>query len=407
MRFTRSLAVGTVALSLVAVAGCGSDKKDEGSSGTTIPVATIAPAKDLKLAQPVKIVALIADPSISKDPNAIADFNDGIKLAINQINEAGGLGGAPIEFKAIDTSPTAVDQATNSLNLALQENPTVLLGPVSSTTALGLAPRIAEAKIPTIANTVEPSLAKSQKGNEWLYLNRPVNDKTAAQATEFASNELNAKKLGLLSTNTAFGKQGADGVKAGASASGAQVTAERSFEFNATDLTEPISAMKDTQAVIDWGTPNTVALAVTTMAQQGIDVPHIGPGSVGFPSFVKQVGDNSLLKNVYGAVDCNPGDDSRPTTQSFVQAFKNAYNYTPGYAAAEMYDSVFMIRNIIEEKGSSAAADIQAGLNSINWSGGTCAQTYTNKDNFLNHQVDIAKFNDQGQLQTVKTYTDL
>jgi len=36
------------------------------------------------------------------------------------------------------------------------------------------------------------------------------------------------------------------------------------------------------RAVIDWGTPNTLALTVKTFAQQGLrDVAHIGPGSVG------------------------------------------------------------------------------------------------------------------------------
>jgi branched-chain amino acid transport system substrate-binding protein len=411
MRLTRTMASGAVALALLA-AGCGSDSDEGGSGGggggSTVPEVTIPPAKDITLDKPVKIVAIISDPSNSSEGNAIPDFNDGIRMAVDEINAAGGIGGHQVEFSAIDTSPTAVDQATTSFNLALQQQPTVILGPISSTTALGLTQRIADAGIPVIANSVEPQLAKSQQGNDWLFVNRPLNDRSAAQTVQFAADELNAETVGVLATNTAFGRQGVEGFQEGASTAGVTIGAERTFDFNATDLTEPVVAMQDSDVVLDWGTPNTLALSVRTMAQQGmIDKPHIGPGSVGFPSFVTQVGDNSALVNTYGAVDCNPGDDQRDVTKSFVQKFEDRFKYVPSYAATEMYDAVMMVRNIVEEKGSAAPADIQAGLNTVDWDGGACAETYVNKDNFLVHQVVMAKFDDDGVLRTIRTYTDL
>jgi branched-chain amino acid transport system substrate-binding protein len=402
-----AMATGLAVAGLVAGA-CGSDS-DSGSSTPSSNVAqsTIAPAADITLPAPVSLVSVISDPSNSKDPNAIADFNDGIKLAVEQINAAGGIGGHDVAFEAIDTSPTDPNAATNSLNIAIGKNPTAILGPISSTTALAVAPRIGEAGIPTIANTVEPRLAKNAQGNQWLYVNRPVNTETGAIAGQFAVEELGAEKVGIMSTNTTFGSQGVEGIKAGVTEAGGEVTAERSFEFNATDLTEPVTAMQDTDAVVDWGTPNTLALSVTTFAQQGLlDKPHIGPGSVGFPSFVKAVGDNSLLDNVYGTLDCNPTDDPRETTQQFAAAFESKYGYAPSYAAAEMYDAVFMLRNIIETAKAADAATIQSGLNSIDWDGGVCAKTYSNNENFLVHQAVMAKFED-GKPVTVKEYEGL
>src|SRR4051812_23211042 len=316
---TRAVAAGIVLAGLVA-AGCGSDDNGTATSDTTTPAVSIAPPKDITLAEPVTIISLIGDPSNSKDPNAIPDFNNGMKMAVDEINEAGGLGGHPITFEAIDTSPTDPNAATNSLNLALQKNPTVIMGPASSTIGLALAPRIAEAKVPTIVHAVDPRLAKSQQGNEWMWVNRPNNIDAGDITGTFAVEELGAKNVGVLSTNTAFGSQGVEGIKAGVTGAGGTVSAERAFEFNATDLTEPITAMSSADAIVDWGTPNTLALSVTTMAQQAIDKPHLAPGSVGFPSFVKAVGDNSLLNNVYGTLDCNPADDDRPSTQAFDQA---------------------------------------------------------------------------------------
>jgi branched-chain amino acid transport system substrate-binding protein len=400
--------VGGLAVLGVVAAGCGSDSTSSGgSTDTTVAGRTITPPKEITLAAPVSIVSIIGDPSNSKDPNAIPDFNNGMKLAVDEINSVGGIGGHQITFEAIDTSPTDPNAATNSLNLALGKNPTVIMGPASSTIGLALAPRIAEAKVPTIVHAVDPRLAKSQQGNEWLWVNRPNNVEAGDITGTYAVEELGAQKVGVLSTNTAFGTQGVEGIKAGVTEAGGTVSAERAFEFNATDLTEPVTAMSSTDAIIDWGTPNTLALSVTTMAQQAIDKPHLAPGSVGFPSFVKAVGDNSLLENVYGTLDCNPTDDDRPTTQQFVQAYEDAYGIAPSYSAAEMYDAVYIIRNVIEAAGSAENTAIQAGLDSLNWSDGTCAETYSNKDNFLVHQAVIAKFNGDGELITQKTYSDL
>ena len=162
--------------------------------------------------------------------------------------------------------------------------------------------------------------------------------------------------------------------------------------------------MADTDVIVDWGTPNTVTLAITTLNQQGLgETPHIGPGSVGFPSFAKSVGDPALLENVYGAIDCNPVDDRVIDRGLGRTAFEDLYDYEANYASAELYDSIFMIRNVIEEAESSEATVIRDGLKSLDWSGGVCAKRYVNKDNILMHQTVMAKFSD-GALTTVKDY---
>jgi branched-chain amino acid transport system substrate-binding protein len=256
-----------------------------------------------------------------------------------------------------------------------------------------------------IQNTTDPQLAAGQPAaSEWMFGSRPLNSASAAVAGQFAVEELDGAKVGLLSVSSSFGKQGVEGVKEGVTEAGGEITAERTFEFNATDLTEPALAMTDTDVVIDWGTPNTVTLAVTTLNQQGLgDKPHIGPGSVGFPSFAASVGDPALLENVYGAVDCNPVDDSRESTKAWVARFEDLYDYEANYASAELYDSIFMIRQVIEEAESSEATVIRDGLKALDWSGGVCAKRYVNKDNILMHQTVMTKFSD-GALTTIKEY---
>ncbi|MDT3440264.1 MULTISPECIES: ABC transporter substrate-binding protein [unclassified Pseudofrankia] len=406
-----AVSLATAATLLVAV-GCsrdtaGDDLAPASSASPASTAAAIAPSKKFTLPAPVKLVALIGDKTNSKDPNAINDFNDGARLAVEDINAVGGIGGHPVEFAAVDTSPTGQD-VDNSFNLALEQKPTALLGPVSSTTALALLARINQAGVPILQNSTDGRLATDgPSGSPWMFGTRPRNDTSAQRATEFATSVLGAKKLGLLRVDTAFGQQGETGVKAGLA--GTPLVSDKSFAYNATDLTGEVSSMAQAgaQAVIDWGTPNTLALTVKTFAQQGLrDVPHIGPGSVGFSSFATGVGDPALLDNVYGAVDCNPQDDpSRPQVGAWFDRFKAKYGYTPSYGSAELYDSVLILREVIEKAGSADPAAIRDGLKSLSGFAGICSASYANKDGFLISQVVMGRYQN-GVFKTQKVYAD-
>src|SRR5690606_24512816 len=115
---------------------------------------------------------------------------------------AGGIGGHPVELEVIETLPTG-DTVVNSLNLALEADPTVLLGPVSSTAVLAMAERVDAAGVPMIHNTTEPQAQLSgDAGSPWIFGNRPPNSDAAAVGARYAVEKLGAETLGLLHVNT-------------------------------------------------------------------------------------------------------------------------------------------------------------------------------------------------------------
>src|SRR5690606_4590566 len=162
-------------------------------------------------------------------------------------------------------TPAVGDEITNSLNLALEEDPDVLRGPVSSTAVLAMADRVDAARVPMIHNTTEPKAAGGgDAGSPSILGHRPPNDGGAPRTARHAVEELGDEEIGQLYVNTAFGQSGNEAQDAEIEELGAEVAAERSFEFNATDLTEAVLAMEDVDVVLDWGTPATVGLAVNT-----------------------------------------------------------------------------------------------------------------------------------------------
>lgn len=394
--------------STTVIAACGDDSEDSDEEAIE-QESTTTTEPSFELAEPLNIVAVISDPG-GADENAVGDFNDGIRMAVQEINEAGGIGGQEIEFTAIETMAVG-DSMVNSLNLALEEDPDVILGPVSSSAMLAMAERVDEAQVPVIHNTTAPEVAADgEAGSDWIFANRPPNDGAAAIGARYAIEELGAENIGQLYVNTAFGQSGNDAQDEVIDELGAEVAEERSFEFDTADLTEAALAMEDADAILDWGTPGTVGTAVNALAQQGLsDVPHIGPGSVGFSFFSQMVGDESILEGVLGVIDCNPAGDEREEVQQWRARFMDEHDYEPSYATAQMYDSVYLVKQIVEEAEAADPETIQAGLAGLGEDSepyeGICA-TYSNENNVLQHSSVVARYED-GSLVTEETYEDL
>lgn len=404
---TRSMRVVAVVSVLgMLAAGCGkagSTKSSATTTGSTV-AASVAPSKKFSLATPVKIVALVSDPG--KDPYAVADYNDGARMAVDEINKAGGLGGHPVEFKAITTAPYG--DVTAAFNQALAEKPTVLLGPVSSSPLLSIAAKIDKAGIPTLQQATERQAAKDgTSGSQWIFGMRPWNTAESKVAAKFTSDELKAKKVGVMYLDAAFGQEGNTAIKDELTSAGVTVAPDVSFGATDTDFTPQVQAMKGTDAVIDWGTPQSLASSVVSFAQQGLaDTPHVGPGSIGFSSFYTGIKDPSLLKNVYGVLDCNPAGDARPVVKDWAGRFQSAYKFAPSYASAQMYDSVYIVRKVIEEAGKSDPASIRDGLNTLKYTSGICTDDYENHDNVLINSAVVVGF-ENGKPVTKKSYADL
>lgn len=383
--------------------GASAEGADSGDGGDT----TTTTVAEYSLDEPVKLVAVISDEGSSNDPNAVGDFNDGIRMAIDEINAAGGIGGQEVSFEAIETLAVG-DTIESSLNLALEEQPTALLGPVSSTALLAMSEQVDQAGVPMIHDTTEPrAVADGEAGSPWIFSMRPTNNEAAAVAARYAVEELDAQELGLLYVNASFGQNGAEAITAEAEDLGAEIAEERSFEFDADDLTEPVLAMEDVDAILDWGTPNTVSLARTTLAQQGlVETPYIGPGSMGFSSFYSNI-DPAALEGVYGVLDCNPVGDEREAVTGWASRFEEEYGYAPSYASAQMYDAVYVIKHVIDEAQAATPEAIRDGLTNLSgYDTGMCSTEYVNDNNVLAHEASVVQFSD-GEPETVQQYDEL
>ncbi len=155
----RWLLVGAlVALVTVAVA-CGDDDDDDGDASPTDTAAatTAAPDETLDPGAPLKIGALLSF------TGALSDFGEpifnGVELAVDEINEAGGVNGQDVELVRGDTGTNPDQAATDAQRLVDIEGVQGIVGALSS----GVTLRVAE-QVTGPAGVVQISPASTSPG---------------------------------------------------------------------------------------------------------------------------------------------------------------------------------------------------------------------------------------------------
>lgn len=356
-------------------------------------------APDLQLDEPVRIGLIIPQTGSAAIPQV---FEDPMAMAIEAINAAGGIGGQPVEVRTYD-SGFAPEQGLTALRRALEDDPTVLMGYAITSQVLAAAPLLAEAQIPMIHFSAADETNISEGGSDWTFRVKLQNSSQASAGAQFLIDELGATDFGLMYTNDNYGQTARDAAEATILENGGTVVADRSYAFDATDLTEQVLAMAEADAVLNWGFPNTIGLQLNQFAQNGIQIPTMDSDS-GVLTFENQLAEPEAMEQFYAAVVCNPPGDERQYVLDWTAQFEEQFGYTPEANSAFTWDGVYMFKQAIEQAGSTDGTAIRDAMQSITWDGGVCQENYrADEDNNLSHDAFIVFFGN-GESETVAIY---
>jgi branched-chain amino acid transport system substrate-binding protein len=407
-RRKRLLAVLLAGVLAVAMAACGSDD-DSGTSagGSGSGSESGSAGGELQIDDPVKLV-LLAEIA-GESSYGVDDFRNGAELAVEQINEAGGIGGQEIELDRIPASPVDPQDTNTAFLQALDEDPTAVFGlPAAGAQLNGIVSQVERGGVPVVVTGVGDDTSRfgNEGGSTYAWFAEPNTGAIAEIATRYLIDELGAENIGLLATNEAHGAASMDGAAAALEDAGLEPVAERTYDPGATDLTEAVTAVQDADAVADFGYPNPVAIQLREFARNGIDIPTMATGTGGI-IVSGGLAEGRELANLYDAVSCNPlaGGDDRGLN-AFVDAYQSTWDTAPTTKAAVAYDTVYVLKAAIEQAGSAEGEDVNDALGSVEVTDDVvCSPEYrADGSHFLNHSVSIVDFAEDGSAQTVDTY---
>ena len=349
--------------------------------------------------EPIRIAYM----DILQGPNAVEGGDRALQLAVDEINAAGGISGHKLEVKAYNTDITP-SGAVTATNLALRDNPTIMIGYGVSAGLKASIGAINQAGIPVLHRTLASLTSPTSLGSKLTFRIGPTTDSYAKAGDGHLFDTYGAKKILVLHTSDAAPTEGAAAIKKDAEAAGVQVV-ERSVPPTVTDLTEAVLAAKDVDAVWEWGYATTDALFVKQMQQNGIDKP-INTFSVHSAARSGLIPQNLLTDKISYVSACGADTLQTPESQKFREAFADKYGpgatepFQPTY-----YDAVYLLKAAVEKAGSTKPSDIAAALETIDYKG-ACGSFKADANHNMIHNVPVVNFVG-GNPALVKNYENL
>lgn len=292
-----------------------------------------------------------------------ADFGqsavDGIKLAVSQINAAGGLVGRPIHLILRDTNSKGSEAAQIVRQLVTEDKVVALIGEIASENSLLAAPVAAELGIPMISpGSTHEDVTKAGPGIFRVCFVDPFQGRVMSK---FASSIGVTKAAILFDPADPYSAALAKSFEADFVSRGGSISAKETCASGATDFSAQLNAIKEKQPEVIF-LPVYYALAASIIKQArplGIDQPFIGTDGWESSDFLKIGGE--AVNNTYFASHFSAGKPSG-RTQDFVKAYAAEYGRDPLALAALGYDAMNFLADGIRRAGTAEPAAIQNAL---------------------------------------------
>jgi branched-chain amino acid transport system substrate-binding protein len=320
--------------------------------------------------------------------------SNGVQLAVDEINNAGGLlGGRKIKIVIEDDQSKPGQPSAAVKKLIASDKAIAIIGEIASSRSLEAAPICQEAKIPMVSpGSTNPSV--TEKG-DYIFRVCFIDPFQGTVMAKFALDNLHAKKVAILTdVRNDYSVGLTKYFKEYFTTHGGQITTERSFSGGGTDrdFRAQLTSIKPGQpdAIFVPGYYTEAGLIAKQARSLGIKVPLLGGDGWDSPK-LSEIG-GSAVNGCYFSTHFSP-QDKNPKVQDFVKRYHEKFKAMPDGMAPLGYDAMMILGEVIKNAGSTDAAKIRDGLASVkNYEGVTGKITIDAKRN-ANKSAVVLKVN--------------
>ena len=286
---------------------------------------------------------------------------NGIKLAVDEINKAGGVDGKKLELVTKDNKSENAEASTSSTNLAIQNNVNAIVGPATSGAVAAASLVSQKTGVPLLTPSgTQDDLTVDAKGTKKFVFRTTFKDSYQGKVlAAYSYNNLNAKKVVLYYDNASdYAKGIADEFKREYKG---QIVTEATFASGDKDYQSALTKFKDLDydAIVMPGYYTETGIITKQARDLGIDKPILGPDGFSDAKFTELAGKKNA-SNVYYVSGYSTNVALSDKASGFIEAYKKAYNTDPNMFAALAYDSVYMIAEA--SKDAKTSVDIADNL---------------------------------------------
>ena len=330
------------------------------------------------------------------------ECKNGVDLAIEEINAAGGINGKPVVLVSEDDEGNP-DKTVNAFKkLSTKDGVKVVIGSLTSGCTQAITTLSQASKVVQIAPAATaPAITDA---GDFIFRACFIDPFQGTVGGKFAAETLGKKRAAILyDIGNDYSVGLADNFKIAFTKAGGSIVSEESYATNDKDFNAQLTKIKNANPDVVY-LPDyygTVALIAKQLRAQGINVPMVGAD--GWDGLTSNAGDEVLggyYSNHYAV------DSTEPAVKKFVESFRAKYNKDPNSFAALGYDCVYLIRDAIVAAGAEDSIAVRDALAKTDGDYVTGHLTFDEKHNPIKSAVmlELVKADD-GTLKTVYNTT--
>lgn len=264
----------------------------------------------------------------------------GAKIAVEQVNKAGGVLGKPIELITEDDQTTNPGAVLAFSKLASQPDIVAFLGSIRSTQNHAMAPDILKTGKPVMFGGTDPTL--THMGNQWLFRCRPNDSYSGRVLADFGMNTIGKKKWAIVHSTDAFGTAGGKALAEAITKGGGTIALDQGYANQSQDFTPVVLAVKQSGADIlgsYFTFENDLGIFARQLRQLGVTIPYVGSPSIVNVVATKLAG--PALYGTYGVADY--AEESSEGSKAFGKAYRDVAKVAPDNQASWPYDAIIIL----------------------------------------------------------------
>ncbi|MDL9947440.1 urea ABC transporter substrate-binding protein [Gordonia sp. ABSL11-1] len=380
-----------VALSVVALAlsACGSSASDEAASTAESCVDTSG--NTIKVGSLNSLSGTMAISEVT--------VRDSIKLAVDQINGAGGVLGKQIQLVGEDGASEPTVFAEKAEKLISSDCVAAVFGGWTSSSRKAMLP-VFEDKNSLLYYPVQYEGLESSKN---IFYTGATTNQQIVPALDYLK-EKGVKSLYLVGSDYVFPQTANRIIKAYAAANGMEIKGEDYTPLGSTDFSTIVNKVRTADADAVFNTLNgdsnvaffreykNVGLTAQDMPVVSVSIAEEEVGGIGVQNIVGQL----TAWDYYQTVD-------NPVNTSFVQDYKDAYgaNKPTSDPMEAAYVSVYLWKNTVEKAQSFAVPDIQKAAGGVTFDAPEGLVTIDGENNHITKTARIGEIRPDGLIYTV------
>ncbi|MDZ5459607.1 ABC transporter substrate-binding protein [Azohydromonas lata] len=333
-------------------------------------------------------------------------MRDGVRLAAEEINKAGGVLGRQIQLVERDDEAKNERGVQIAQELINKERVAAVVGYINTGVALASQRFFQDAKIPVMNNVATGSVITQQFADQpenYVFRNSAHDSIQAPMIVEEAVARRGFKKVAILADSTNYGQLGRQDLEKALELKGLKPVAVEKFNIKDVDMTAQLLKAKEAgaEAILTYGIGPELAQIANGMTKLGWKVPMIGSWTLSMANYIDNAGPGGEGARMPQTFIQEP---TTPKRQSFIinylRTFKPKNNRIDSpVSAAQGYDSIYLLAAAMQQAGSTEGPKVRAALEDLKTPVEGVVTTYSKPYTAKDHEAITANIPVLGEVK--------